>query len=76
MKYAPQKCDETLKFQNMSSYQKLFEANTEKALTIIRSRLQAVLETKPLSNKLLTRVLIFRYQRASENNITDLKDVS
>lgn len=57
------------------SYQKMFEESTRKTLKIIRSRLQAVLDTKPLSNKLLTKASVFRYERPSEFDRTDLKDV-
>lgn len=60
----------------MSAYQKQFEEKTQKALNTIRSRLQALLETKPLSNKIQSKVVIFRYERTSKFNSTNLKDVS
>lgn len=53
----------------------MFEESTRSTLKIIRSRLQAVLDTKPLSNKLLTKALVFSYERPSEFDRTDLKDV-
>lgn len=60
----------------MSAYQKLFEENTQKALNTIRYRLQALLETKPLSNKIHSKVVIFRYEKTSKFDSTNLKDVS
>jgi len=75
-KYALQNCDEELKSQNMSFCQQTFEENTERALNIIRSRLQALLETTPLPNKLLTRVFTCRYQRGSEFSKKILNNVS
>jgi len=60
----------------MSDDQKKFEEKTQKALNTIRSRLQALLETEPLSNKLQSKVVIFRYERTSKFNSTNLKDVS
>jgi len=60
----------------MCAYQKQFEKNTQKALNNIRSRLQALLETKPLSNKIQSKVAIFRYERTSKFHSTNLKDVS
>jgi len=60
----------------MSAYQKQFEKNTQKALNTIRSRLQALLETKPLSNKIQSKVVIFKYENTSKFHNTNLKDVS
>lgn len=60
----------------MPAYQKLFEENTQKALNTIRYRLQTLLETKPLSNKIHSKVVIFRYEKTSKFDSTNLKDVS
>lgn len=60
----------------MSSYQKTFEKNTQKALNWIHSSLQALVESKPLSNKLQTNVIIFKYQQTFEFSRINLTDVS
>jgi len=60
----------------MSPYQKQFEENTQKALNTIRYKLQTLLETKPLSNKIHSKVVIFRHEKTSKFNNTNLKDVS
>jgi len=60
----------------MSAYQKQFEENTQRALNTIRSKLQALLETKPLSNKIQSKVAIFRFEKTSKFNCTNLRDVS
>jgi len=62
--------------QNISSYSKTYEENVQRALHVFRRRLQTLLASKPLSNKLHTKVLMFRYQRAAELNKTDLNDVN
>ncbi|CAH1725990.1 unnamed protein product [Aphis gossypii] len=69
-----QKHDEESQLKNMSTYQKLFEENTQKALNTIRYRLQTLLETKPLSNKIQSKVVIFRYEKTSKFYSTNLKD--
>lgn len=60
----------------MSFHQKIFEENTRRALNLIWFLLRKSLESKPLPNKLHTRVLVFRYERKFEFNIPKLNDVS
>jgi len=61
----------------MSYQHKKFEENTHRALNLIWSLVtKTSLESKPLSNKLHTKVLIFRYDRKFEFNRTNLNDVS
>lgn len=60
----------------LSSHQTILDIYTQRALSSIRSKLKALIETKPLSNKLHTKVLIFRYERLTEFNIINLNDVS
>jgi len=71
-----QKYDEEFQLLNISAYQKKFEENTQRALNTIRSKLQALLETKPLSNKIQSKVAVFRYEKTSKFKSTNLKDVS
>jgi len=71
-----QKHDEEFQLLNMCAYQKQFKENTQRALTTIRSRLQALLETKPLMNKIQSKIAIFRYEKTCKFNSTNLKDVS
>jgi len=75
-KYALRNGDEELTSRNMSFCRKTFEENTERALNIIRSRLQALLESAPLPNKLLTKVFTCRYQRVSKFSTKILNNVS
>jgi len=60
----------------MSYHQKIYEENTRRALNLIWFLLRTSLESKPLPNKLHTKVLVFRYERNFEFNITKLNDVS
>jgi len=60
----------------MSYRHKTFEEDTHRALNLIWSLLRTSLESKALSNKLYTKVLIFRYERNFEFNRTNLNDVS
>lgn len=60
----------------MSLYQKISNENTQRALKTIYSRLQALLESKPLPNKLHTKVLVVRYRRTFDFDKIDLNDVS
>jgi len=60
----------------MSYHQKVFEEKTHRALNLIWSLLRTSLESKPLTNKLHTKVLVFRYEREFELNKTNLKKVS
>lgn len=71
-----QKYDEEFHLLNISVYQKKFEENTQRALNTIRSKLQALLDTKPFSNKIQSKVAIFRYEKTSKFKSTNLKDVS
>lgn len=75
--YALQKSDNESRLSNdlLSSYQETFEKNTRKALDWIRTSLQALLESKPLPNKLQTNVLVFKHEKTSEFNRIDLIDV-
>ncbi|KAF0755952.1 fatty acid synthase-like isoform X1 [Aphis craccivora] len=59
---------------NMSYHQKIYEENTRRALNLIWFLLRTSLESKPLPNKLHTKVLVFRYERNFEFNITKLND--
>ncbi|XP_060835401.1 fatty acid synthase-like [Rhopalosiphum padi] len=59
---------------DMSYHHKIFEENTRRSLNFIWVLLRASLESKPLSNKLHTKVLIFRYERKFELNRTKLND--
>jgi len=68
--------DNEFQLTNMSHHQQIFEENTDSALNLIRSLLQTSLESKAFSNKLHTKVLIFRYERKFEFNRTNLNDVS
>eukprot|EP00102_Acyrthosiphon_pisum_P016442 XP_008187406.1 PREDICTED: fatty acid synthase-like [Acyrthosiphon pisum] len=68
------KYDEEFQLINISASQKQFEKNTQKALNTIRCRLQALLETKPLTNKIQSKVVIFRYEKTSKFYSTNLKD--
>jgi len=61
---------------NMSYRHKIFEEDTHRALNLIWSLLRTSLESKAMSNKLHTKVLIFRYERKFEFNRTNLNDVS
>lgn len=54
----------------------MYKENTDKSLNIIRSRLRALLETKPLLNKLHTKVLVFRYKRTMKCYEINLSNVS
>jgi len=60
----------------VSYHQKILEENTHRALNLIWSLLRASLESKPQSNRLHSKVLIFRYEREFELNTTNLNDVS
>ncbi|XP_029343545.1 fatty acid synthase [Acyrthosiphon pisum] len=63
------------KFQSIVSYhQTILEKNTHRALKLIWSLLRKSLETKPQSNRLHSKVLIFRYERTFEFNRTNLND--
>ncbi|XP_026822789.1 fatty acid synthase-like, partial [Rhopalosiphum maidis] len=73
-KHPIQNYNEESQLINMSAYQKQFEENTQKALNTIRYKLQTLLETKPLSNKIHSKVVIFRYEKTSKFNSTNLKD--
>lgn len=59
--------------------QKIFEKNMQTVLTSIYSKLKALIESKPLYNKLLTQVLVFRYEiheRTSEFTVINMNNVS
>jgi len=68
--------NELFQLTNMSYNHKVFEKKTHRALNLIWSLLRTSLESKPLSNKLHTKVLLFRYDRKFEFNRTNLNDVS
>ncbi|VVC44020.1 Acyl transferase/acyl hydrolase/lysophospholipase,Acyl transferase,Malonyl-CoA [Cinara cedri] len=52
----------------------LLKENTRDTLNWIHSYLQVLLESKPLSSKLLTKVLILRYERKSKYKMIRLTD--
>ncbi|XP_016657076.1 fatty acid synthase isoform X4 [Acyrthosiphon pisum] len=58
----------------VSYHQKILEENTQRALNLIWSLLRIFLESKPQSNRLHSKVLIFRYERKFEFNRTNLND--
>ncbi|CAI6347084.1 unnamed protein product [Macrosiphum euphorbiae] len=63
------------KFRSIVSYhQKLLEEITHRTFNLIRSLLRKSLESKPQSNRLHSKVLIFRYERKFEFNRTNLND--
>jgi len=76
MKNVSRNCVEVNKTPNETSLNKSCEDKTEQALKIIRCRLQVLLESKPLLNKLHTKVLIVRYKRKFEFYLANLNEVS
>lgn len=60
----------------MSCHQKILEENSHRALNLIWSLLRTFIESKPQSNRLHSKVLIFRYERKCEFNGIHLSDVS
>lgn len=72
-KYDHQNYEET---QNTISNLKSFENCISSALRTIHFRLQALLDSKPLPNKLLTKVLVMRRTRLSNFDTSVVYDVS
>lgn len=74
-KFTLEKYEEEIQLLKMTSYHQILKENTQRAINWIQSCLQTLLDSKPLSNKLYTKVILFTCGRTLNNNV-NLKDVS
>lgn len=73
--YALEKCVKELQSSINSSHKnELDDSCTQRAFTWIRSYLLALLDTKPYSHRLLSNVLLIRFERTSQIQIKIILD--
>lgn len=74
--YALKNSDKELKSKDLYLHKNMFDNAVQIFSTSIFSKLKALIESKPLSNKLLTKVFVFRHKRTSECSVININDVS